>query len=158
MGAVAMPAISSFALALSFFTVAAEKVKKASGTGGSSNRWRRCCSLPNGKGIGTGLVSTNHLPCTGAGADTPLMLPRWISDHALKNSQKEVPSPTEWFMDTATKTPSASSVSCAHSTGSDSTAESALSTRFIEKNSQTTFDGLYTEPTTSLTATPGAAA
>jgi hypothetical protein len=49
-----------------------------------------------------------------------------ISDQVLKNSQKAVPSPTEWFIDMLMKTLLASSVTCADSTGGDSVTASAL--------------------------------
>ena len=68
--------------------------------------------MPNGMGIGTVLVSRNHLRSTSAGVESSLEPPRLISDQALNKSQKVVPSLTELFMDMAMKTPSASSVTC----------------------------------------------
>ena len=63
MVAVAAPGMeftSAFARALSFLTLAPEKVKKHSCTAVRSNRFTMCSSLRNGMGIGTGQVSRNH--------------------------------------------------------------------------------------------------
>jgi hypothetical protein len=67
-------------------------------------------SLPKGKGMGTGLASTNHLSNTGGGVESSQPQPRLISDQVLNRCQNVVPSATAWLSDMATKTPSASSV------------------------------------------------
>jgi hypothetical protein len=107
----AVPAISLLALALSFLMLAAEKVKKHSSPWGRSKRRTTSCSLLHGMWIETGLaLSANHFWSwiTGAGLDTScrsslLLLPppRLISDQALKNAQKVVPSPTHWTRSSA---------------------------------------------------------
>ena len=43
--------------------------------------------MPNGMGIGTVLVSRNHLRSTSAGVESSLEPPRLISDQALNKSQ-----------------------------------------------------------------------
>lgn len=109
-------------------TLAAENVKNPSrtGTAGSSQRRRRTrsSSVLEGKRMSSSS-------------------PRLLADHAFSSPQKQLPAPAVWFMDMPTKTPSASSVTCADSTGSDeSTAASAPHTPLNGKNDRTTDGGV----------------
>ncbi|AQK78254.1 GDSL esterase/lipase [Zea mays] len=144
-GAVPPPAaISAFAFALSFRTLSAGKSKKHSRTGGYSGCRTMSSSLRSGRAMGTGQVSRNHLSSTGRGVQSSASRPsppaRLISDQVLNRCQNVVPSPTAWFSDMATKTPSASSVTCADSRGareSSSRAASVPSSPFSGKSDQT---------------------
>nr|CAB3467829.1 unnamed protein product [Digitaria exilis] len=124
------PAISAF------ITLSGEKWKKHSRTGGYTGRR----TMANGRRMGTGQPSRNHLSSTGGGVEssTPAslqLLRRLISDQVLMKCQNVVPSPTAWLSDTARKTPSASSVTCAPNTGRDT---SAPNTPFSGKSDHTT--------------------
>ncbi|XBI10652.1 hypothetical protein VPH35_137877 [Triticum aestivum] len=139
--------------------LSAEKWKKHSSTGGQSNRRIICSSLANGRGTGTGQASGNQRSSTGGGVNISASAPplRFISDQVLKRCQKAVPSATAWLSDMATKTPSASSVTCPARTGRDPATASAPTSPSSGKKDQTT-RGMYSDAATSATVTPGATA
>ena len=104
--------LSSFACALSLAIDSEVKWNNLSQSVGASNRLTNSSGEVNGRRIGGGCSLGNHRLWFGIrdkGTNSSCFA-LWISDHMFQNSQYEVPSPMEWFIEHPMKTPSRSSV------------------------------------------------